>query len=102
MNCMQYLHEGSANMLPVYHQRGALSRKSLISHLDGKANVYRSYDTCDNLQALPQTYGGADNTVTFSYTWWENHQRNSTAVNNLAFQYLPPTGTTSYGTLRRE
>jgi RHS repeat-associated protein len=50
------------------------------------------------LQTLAQTYAGADNSVTFSYTWQKNHQRASTGVSNGAFQYAPPKGTTDYGT----
>jgi YD repeat-containing protein len=44
-----------------------------------------------------QTYPGADNSITFSYTWWKNHQRESTGVSNGVFQYVPTVSTTSYG-----
>jgi RHS repeat-associated protein len=44
-----------------------------------------------------QTFAGADNSVTFSYTWQKNHQRASTGVSNGVFQYVPTVSTTSYG-----
>jgi hypothetical protein len=39
---------------------------------------------------------GADNSVSFSYTWQKNHQRASTSVSDSIFQYLPAAGTTDY------
>jgi RHS repeat-associated protein len=41
---------------------------------------------------------GSNNSATFNYTWLMNHQLNSTGVNNPLFQYVPQTGTVSYGT----
>jgi RHS repeat-associated protein len=68
-----------------------------LTYGDGTADAYSSYDAGNNLQTLTQTYSGTDNSVTFSYTWQKNHQRASTGVNNGAFQYLPPKGTTDFG-----
>jgi YD repeat-containing protein len=65
-------------------------------HGDGTTDAYSLYDAGDNLQTLTQSFAGTGNSVTFSYGWFENHQRQSTGVNNGMFQYVPPTGTTDY------
>ncbi len=74
-----------------------LSRQTLITYGDDTTDAYTQYDAGDNLQTLTQTFAGTDNSVTFSYSWFKNHQRQSAGVNNNMFQYLPATGTTSYG-----
>jgi RHS repeat-associated protein len=99
MNRMSYIYPNGSTGTPLaQYQWDSLSRQVSITYGDGTSDAFSQYDAADNLQTMTQTYGGADNTVTFSYTWWKNHQRNSTAVNNVAFQYVPPTGTISYGT----
>jgi YD repeat-containing protein len=80
----------------VKYQLDALSRQSFITYGDGTTDSYSQYDAADNLQTLTQTYAGADNSVSFSYTWQKNHQRASTSVSDSIFQYVPAAGTTDY------
>ncbi len=66
-----------------------LSRQTQITYGDGTTDSYSQYDADDNLLTLTQTFAGAGNSVTFSYGWYSNHQRQSTSVSNNAFQYVP-------------
>ncbi len=70
---------------------------SQVTYGDSTLDAYSQYDAGDNLQTLTQNYGGADNSVTFSYTWQMNHQRASVGVSDMAFQYVPQASTVSYG-----
>ena len=98
MNQMQTVNEGGTNKLLAQYSWDALSRAHSISYGDGTSDSYSQYDAGDNLQPLPQTYNGSNNSATFNYTWLMNHQRNSAGVNNPLFQYVPQAGTVSYGT----
>ena len=73
-----------------------LSRMAMITYGDGTTDAYTQYDAADNLQSLTQTFAGANNSVTFSYGWYKNHQRKSTGVDNSLFQYLPEAGAINY------
>jgi YD repeat-containing protein len=98
MNRMKEIDQNGSTSTPLAkYQWDLLSRQSLITYGDGTTDAYSSYDAADNLQTLTQTYAGADNAVTFSYTWQKNHQRASTGVSNGIFQYVPTASTTSYG-----
>jgi RHS repeat-associated protein len=77
------------------YQWDALSRPTLIAHGDGTTDSYAQYDASDNLLALTESFNGGSG-VTFQYGWLKNHQRQSTAVSNTAFQYLPATGALTY------
>jgi RHS repeat-associated protein len=87
---------GSAASPLAKYQWDSLSRLTLISYGDGSSDAYSQYDAGDNLQTLAESLGGGQNNVTFSYSWLKNHQRQSAAVNNGAFQYVPSTGTIDY------
>ena len=73
-----------------------MSRLTLITYGDGTSDSYSQYDAGDNLQALTENFTGGSS-ATFTYGWQKNRQRQSTAVNNSAFQYDPAVGTTNYG-----
>ena len=68
--------------------RGAVERQTLITYGDGTTDASSQYDAGDNLQTLTQTFTGGGS-VTFSYGWYNNHQRQSTIVNNNTFQCVP-------------
>jgi RHS repeat-associated protein len=78
------------------YQWDALSRQTLITYGDSTSDSYKQYDAGNNLLALTETFTGGTS-VTFSYAWFKDHRRQSTALNNSAFQYVPVSGTTSYG-----
>jgi hypothetical protein len=97
MNRMTEIDQNGSTSTPLAkYQWDLLSRQQLITYGDGTTDSYSSYDAADNLQTLTQTYAGADNAVTFSYTWQKNHQRASVGVSDGVFQYVPPVGTTDY------
>jgi RHS repeat-associated protein len=90
-----YENGSSSNRL-AHYDWDLLSRQTRITYGDGTTDAYSQYDAGDNLQTLTQTLGGGSS-VTFSYSWYQNHQRQSTAVDNAIFQYVPNPGTaTSY------
>ncbi|HEY6332385.1 MAG TPA: RHS repeat-associated core domain-containing protein, partial [Blastocatellia bacterium] len=86
---------GSAAAPLAKYQWDPLSRMTQITYGDSTSDSYTQYDTDDDLLALTESFTGGSS-VTFSYSWFKNHQRQSTAVNNSAFQYVPSPGTTSY------
>jgi RHS repeat-associated protein len=86
----------SATPLAKY-QWDALSRLTIITYGDGTFDSYSQYDAGDNLLSLTESFTGGTS-ATFSYAWLKNHQRQSTTVNDSAFQYVPFPGTTSYTT----
>jgi RHS repeat-associated protein len=86
---------GSISAPLAKYQWDALSRPTLITHGDGTTDSYSQYDAADNPLTLAQSFtGGAG--VTSSYSWFKNHQRQSTTVSNSTFQYNPASGTTGY------
>jgi RHS repeat-associated protein len=86
---------GSPSAPLAKYQWDALSRLTLTTHGDGTTDSYAQYDAGDNPLELTESFtGGSD--VTFEYEWLKNHQRESSAVSNTAFQYTPATGTASY------
>ena len=60
-----------------------------LTYGDGTSDGYSQYDAGDNLQRITQTFAGGSE-VSFSYSWFANHQRQATGVDNSAFQYAPP------------
>jgi RHS repeat-associated protein len=97
LNRMTDIYEnGSSSNRLAHYDWDLLSRQTRITYGDGTTDAYSQYDAGDNLQTLTQTLGGGSS-VTFSYSWYQNHQRQSTAVDNAIFQYVPNPGTaTSY------
>ena len=79
---------GSSSTPLAKYQWDALSRRTLITYGDGTTDSYTQYDAGDNLLALTESFTGGSS-VTFQYGWFKNHQRQTTAVNNSSFQYLP-------------
>jgi RHS repeat-associated protein len=97
MNRMTEIDQNGSTSTPLAkYQWDLLSRQTQITYGDGTTDSYSQYDAADNLETLTQTYAGADNSVTFSYAWQKNHQRASVGVSDIAFQYVPPTSTTTY------
>ncbi len=96
MNRMQYVNEGGTNKLLAQYSWDALSRTQQIAYGDGTSDAYSQYDAGDNLETLTQNYG-TGSSVTFGYTWYMNHQRQSVEVSNPAFQYVPQASTVDYG-----
>ncbi len=97
LNRMKEIDENGSSATPLAkYQWDTLSRQTLITYGDGTTDAYSLYDAGDNLQTLTQSFAGTGNSVTFSYAWFDNHQRQSTGVNNGMFQYVPPPGTTDY------
>lgn len=97
MNRMQYVKEGGTGKLLAQYSWDALSRAQQITYGDSTTDIYSLYDAGDNLKTMTQNYAGADNSVTFGYTWYANHQRNTTSVSDMLFQYVPQASTVSYG-----
>jgi RHS repeat-associated protein len=98
LNRMTEIDENGSTATPLAkYQWDALSRLSLITYGDGTSDAYSQYDADDNLQTLAESFGGGQNNVTFNYSWFNNHQRQSSAVSSAAFQYLPAPGTLTYG-----
>src|SRR5262249_2991371 len=86
---------GSPSTPLAKYQWDALSRLTLIIYGDGTSDSYSQYDADDNLLALTEGFSGGTS-VTFSYSWLRNYQRQSTQASNSLFQYVPAVGTTSY------
>jgi RHS repeat-associated protein len=98
LNRMIEIDENGSPATPLaQYQWDTLSRLALITYGDGTTDAYSQYDAGDNLQTLTHTFTGANNGVTFSYTWLKNHQRQSVAVDNSLFQHVPTAGTITYG-----
>lgn len=98
MNRMTEIDPNGSTTVPLArYQWDLLSRLTSSTYGDGTTDNYSQYDAGDNLRALGISFGGGQNNVNFGYTWLDNHQRQSTAVDNSAFQYAPFTGTISYG-----
>jgi hypothetical protein len=68
---------------------GVVQPQTLITYGDGTTDSYSQYDADDNLLTLTQNFAGAGNSVSFSYGWFSNRQRQSVGVDNNAFQYVP-------------
>jgi RHS repeat-associated protein len=77
------------------YQWDPLSRQTLITYGDGTTDSYSRYDAGDNLNSLNQNFAGGSS-VTFSYGYLKDHKRQSTLVNNPAFQYMPTPTTIGY------
>lgn len=90
------LENGSSANLLAHYDWDSLSRQTMITYGDGTTDTYAQYDAGDNLHTLTQTFAGTNNSVTFSYDWYSNHQRKSLAIDNNAFQYVPNTAAVTY------
>ncbi|HUB77547.1 MAG TPA: RHS repeat-associated core domain-containing protein, partial [Bryobacteraceae bacterium] len=86
---------GSPSAPLAKYQWDALSRQASTTYGDGTSDSYAQYDAGDNLQTLNESFTGGSS-VTFSYSWQKDHKRQSTAVSNTVFQYVPSAGTTDY------
>ena len=96
LNRMAEIDENGLSTKPLAkYTWDTLSRPSLIVYGDGSTDA-STYDAADNLQTLSLKFPGGQDNVTFTYGWLKNHQRQSTAVSNSIFQYVPASGITNY------
>jgi len=96
MNRMTNVLENGTTPLAQYTW-DTLSRPTLISYGDNTSDAFTQYDLADNLKTLAMTFSGPVVSTTFNYTWFNNHQRQSTQTSDGRFLYLPNPGTISYG-----
>jgi RHS repeat-associated protein len=96
---LQEVDEGAIGSTDFFskYQWDTLSRLGLVSYRDGTSDAYAQYALNDDLQTLTQSFTGGSS-LSFGYTWYEDHQLQSSTVGNPLFQYAPKAGTIDYGT----
>ena len=96
LNRMTEIDANGSSATPLAkYQWDALSRQTQTTFGDGTSDTLSQYDGDDNLLSLTENFAGGTN-VTFTYTYLQDRQRQSTSLSTSAFQYVPAPGTTNY------